>query len=293
MTSTPPRTLGPSQRYHSEELSPGVLLERLHPGGKDGPSGEVHNDLPGGQTWTEVVFIGGDDDAFQMLVPDIRLPANQCWPLHWHDTWTIVVPLEGGCIIGDWYMRPGDIFIAEPGIEYGPLLIGPHGCRLLEIFARADLAPGGYSPEYKDHPTLRGSNQNFKPRDPVNQRNTGRQVMPLAETDISGLRKDRLEPGKSWLLGEDDQPDTGVMTDTFLTPGEVLPAHSYQDWHFSLVLDGQATVDNRSLDTDTYLLIAPDAIVPEIVAGPEGIRLLELTRTRKGAQRQPVQLPSD
>lgn len=92
MTPAPLRTLVPSQRFFSEALARGVHLERLHPGGKNGPAHEVHNDIPGGQTWAEYVLVGESNDAFQMLVPDIRLPANQYWPLHWHDTWTIVVP---------------------------------------------------------------------------------------------------------------------------------------------------------------------------------------------------------
>ena len=82
--------------------------------------------------------LGGQDDPFIMAVPDIRMPPNQLWPMHWHDCWTVVVPLEGGCLVGDWYMQPGDVFVAAPSVEYGPLLIGPKGCSLLEIFA--DLA---------------------------------------------------------------------------------------------------------------------------------------------------------
>jgi len=31
--------------------------------------------------------LGTNRDAFQMVVPGIRLPANQYWPLHWHGCW--------------------------------------------------------------------------------------------------------------------------------------------------------------------------------------------------------------
>lgn len=283
-----PRTIVPPKKYHSEELSPGVVLERFYPGGKDGPNGEVLGDIPGGQTWADYVLVGGQDDPFQAMVPDIRMPPNQYWPPHWHDTWTVVLPLEGGCIIGDWYMRPGDIFIAEPGVEYGPLLIGPYGCRLLEIFAKGHLAPGGYSPEFRDHPTLRGSNQNFAERSPLNRHNDGHQMLPLDGVEIAGLQKSRLQPGKSWSLGQEDDPQRGLMSDTLLAPEKTLPAHRHEDWHFMLVLEGTATLAGRRIEKDCYLLIHPNAVVGSIQAGPEGVRLLELSRTAQGALRRPV-----
>src|SRR6202008_2658984 len=110
---------------HSEELAPGVLLQRFYPGGKDGPNGEVRLATPGGQVWSGIVMLGDDRSPFQMTLPDIRLPANQIWPLHWHDCWTLVVIVEGQCLIGDWWMQAGDVFIAAPSLEYGPLVIGP------------------------------------------------------------------------------------------------------------------------------------------------------------------------
>src|SRR5260221_9970291 len=107
------RTIGPSGKYRSQELYPGVLYESFYPGGKEGPNREVLADVPGGQTWSDLLLLGSKDDPFQMLVPDIRMPPNQYWPLHWHDCWTVVLILEGQCCIGDWWMKPGDVFITE------------------------------------------------------------------------------------------------------------------------------------------------------------------------------------
>jgi quercetin dioxygenase-like cupin family protein len=280
------RVIVPETRFRSEELSPGVMFHQLHPGGKAGPNGEVGGHIPGGQAWSEHILVGDPADPFQMLVPDIRMPPNQLWPLHWHDCWTVVLVLEGECVVGDWLMRPGDVFITEPSIEYGPLLNGPHGCRLLEIFARAHLSPGGYSPEYRDHPTLQGGQHVYKPRSVLNRRNEGRQVLPLA--GVAGTWCERFEPGREWSLGAADDPDRGFMRATRFAPGETIAAHSYGDWRFMLVLDGAVDVAGRRIERDGCLLARPQAVVGEITAGAGGARLLELARTARGRDRQPV-----
>jgi hypothetical protein len=275
-----PRIIQPTGKVHSEQVSPGVWLERFYPGGKAGPHGEVLSALPGGQGWTEAFVLGGAADPFQMLVPDIRLPANQFWPLHWHDCWTAVLILEGQCLIGDWWMHPGDVFITEPALEYGPLLIGPQGCRLFEIFAKAHLSLGGYAPEYRDHPTLQGTRAVFLKRSPLNKRNEGRQTLPC--DGVKGITKGKLAPGARWDLGESSDPDRGVLQDTRLSPGERLPAAAYADWHALLVLDGTLQVAGRTLQRDDRLVVRPGEAVNEIEAGPEGAHWLELARTARG-----------
>jgi hypothetical protein len=208
------RTIVPEGRFRSDELAPGVFHESFYPGGKEGPNREVHLPTPGGQTWSEAVVLGSADDPFQTLVPDIRLPANQYWPLHWHDCWTVVLVLEGGCSIGDWWFGEGDVFLTVPELEYGPLLIGPEGCRMWEIFAQAHLAPGGYSPEYRDHPTLQNSNHVFRERSLLNRRNDGRQSLPC--DGVEGIWKLRLEPGLVIDMGEAGDPERSVLRDTRL-----------------------------------------------------------------------------
>ena len=46
------RTIVPTQRFHTEQLLPGVSFERFYPGGKRGPNGECLLDTPGGQVWS-------------------------------------------------------------------------------------------------------------------------------------------------------------------------------------------------------------------------------------------------
>lgn len=281
------RVIVPSGRCHSEEVTAGVFIERFYPGGKDGPNGECLYETPGGQGWTDYVLLGDPQADVQMLWPDIRLPANQYWPLHWHDCWTAVIILEGICLMGDWWMQPGDIFITGPGIEYGPLVPGPRGTRLFEIFSDAARSAGGYAPEYRDHPTLQGSARPFADaRSDLNKRNNGRMTLPCDGVDRAF--KSRLSPGASWNLGEPDDPDRGVLSDTLLVPGEIIAPHSYGDWHMIAVLDGALEFSGRTLARDGFLRIAPDSPVGAIRAGPNGARLLEGCRTSRGLERRPI-----
>lgn len=273
----PLRSLVPPAPFHTEPIAPGVTLRRLYPGGMAGPDRVVHADIPGGQTWSENFMLGGGEDDFIMLVPDIRMPPNQLWPMHWHDCWTVVVVIEGKCVIGDWYMEPGDVFVAAPSIEYGPLLIGPMGCRLFEIFGDLALSSGGYSPEYRDHPTLRGGTHVFKPRDGVNRRNEGHSA--LSPAGAEGMWKTRLSRGWSWNLGDAADPRRGVVRDTRLPASIPLPARTRQDWYGAVVLDGSMVVGGKTLARDDVLIAERGAAVPAMTAGPEGVQLLETFRT--------------
>src|SRR5260370_41143611 len=89
-----------SQPLLLDEISSGVRLERFQPGGIKGPNGEVFFKTPGGQTFSEQVHVGGEGDAFQLGISHVRMPPNQYWPLHWHDAVTVVLCLEGTCLIG-------------------------------------------------------------------------------------------------------------------------------------------------------------------------------------------------
>ena len=266
----------------AETLAPGVTRSRLEPGGKDGPHNIVRDsDQPGGCTWTEMWLLGTLADEWRMLIPDIRMAANQFWPLHWHDCWTAVVILDGSLLMGDWWMERGDVLIAEPGVEYGPLLNGPKGCELLEIFARDVLSPGGYGDEYRDHPTLvylQGiENIAFAPRPPAIVENGRRQVVPVDGT--AGLHKGRLDGSAYWDLGESDDRERGVVFDRKLSPGTTLPSTSVSDWRATLVLDGSMTVGDAPFVANDFLIVEPDAKVSAVTAGPDGAHLLELART--------------
>jgi hypothetical protein len=275
----PVRSMVPAAPFHLEDLAPGVQLRRLYPGGIAGPNGETRNPIPGGQTWSEIFMLGDERDDFIFGVPDIRMPPNQIWPMHWHDCWTVVVVLEGRCLIGDWFMDVGDVFVAAPSIEYGPLLIGPQGCRLLEIFADLALSPGGYGEEYRDHPTLQGGTHVFKPREGVNRRNEGHSSLSL--NGAEGMWRSRLEPGWSFDLGAPGDPGRGVVRHAELAPGVTIPARARGDWYGALVLGGSVSAAGRELVRDDVLIARRDAPIPALTAGRDGARILEHFRTAR------------
>jgi hypothetical protein len=275
----PPRSLVPEQDYHVEQLAPGVHLRRLYPGGMAGPNRETYSDLPGGQVWSESLILESEVDERKMIVPDIRMPPNQWFPPHWHDCWTVVVVIEGKCMIGDWYMDTNDVFIAAPSIEYGPLVPGPMGCRLLEIFGDLELSPGGYGPEYRDHITLLGGNHVFKEREGVNVDKKGRFTLPV--DGVEGLWKTRLESGWHWDLGNPDDPDRAIVRYTVLGAGEKLPAQTRGDAYGGLVLAGSAEVAGRSIARDDAVMAERGSETPEIVAGKDGLGILEHFRSAR------------
>lgn len=281
--SEPQRSLV-HEKTNLERLTDGVWLDRLQPGGRFGPNREVLAPLPGGQVWSDMFHLGTQDDPFIMTVPDIRLPANQIWPLHWHDCWIAVVIVEGSCLIGDWYMEEGDVLISAAELEYGPLVIGPDGCQLFEVFAQLHLSPGGYAPEYRDHPTLKWGQHVFKERSELNRRNEGRSSLPV--DGVEGLIKARLEPGGRWDLGAPDDPDRGVMGYTALAAGEKLAPHSYADWHGLFVMKGSMRVMGRELGKGEVIIAEPGQRLDAIEAGPEGVEIFEAARTAKGMERQ-------
>jgi hypothetical protein len=265
-------------------LAAGVKLKHIQRGGRRGPHHEVLGNLIGGQVWSEMFMFGGEDDGQPLCVPDIRLPANQFWPLHFHDCWIAVIILDGSCLIGDWHMHVGDVMISEDHLEYGPLVIGPDGCQMFEIFARLLPNEGGYAPEYWDHPTLQGSARNFVPRSERNTRNAGRQVLPVE--GVEGLIKGHLHNGAQWNLGRADDPERAVLRSTHLTPGEAVAAHSYDDWHGIFVLDGSMTLDSRNIVKNDVLSIEPNGRLGALEAGPDGARLMEVSRKAIGIDRR-------
>ncbi len=278
-----PRTISIAERFFSEQLKPGLFHENFYPGGKDGPNGQVRAHFPGGQVWSETVIVGDlKRDSFQLAVPDIRLPANQIWPLHWHDCWVGIVILEGECMIGDWWMKPGDVLITAAELEYGPLLIGPDGCRMFEIFAQLHKHPGGYAKEYRDHPTLQGVGlpPNFAERAGVNKRNEGHQVLPI--DGVEGLTKGKLTAGSQWDLGDPADPERSVMRVIGLDARQPIPARSYSDWHVLMVMEGELNTADRSIGKDGYLLAHPECHVDDVRAGDNGALILEVVRTARG-----------
>jgi quercetin dioxygenase-like cupin family protein len=277
-------------------MGDGVTFTRLQPGGLAGPHGEVLRDVPGGVHWRDLWRIGEDSDEFKMAIPDIRMPPNQYWPMHWHDEWIAVLVLDGTCLIGDWWMQRGDVLVSRENFEYGPVVNGPRGCQMIEVFAR-DSWGGGYGAEYHDHPTLTNnienrvvvagsepmpvrSGLNFGDRPPGSEGNGRNQTLTV--TGVPELTTGQLRGGQRWELGEPDDPDRGVMLDTRLEHGQRIPAHRHADARWLLVMDGSMQVGDRELERDDIVIVRRDAVVDELEPGPRGVHFVEFVRTAAG-----------
>lgn len=277
--NAPVRSMVPEKPYRLEDIAPGVLLRRLYPGGKAGPDNVVANDISGGQTWSEAVILGGPGDDFMMCIPDIRMPPNQLWPMHWHDCWTLVIVTEGKCLIGDWNMAPGDVFVAAPSVEYGPLVIGSSGCRLFEVFGDLALSPGGYGPEYRDHPTLQGGTHVFKARKGINRKNEGHSSLSLEGAE--GMWKTRLVPGQVWDLGDKADPNRPVVRYTELAAGGAIARAARGDDYAAQLISGSLDAGGKSLAADDVLIAQRGQAIPALVAGADGAGIIEYFRSAR------------
>ncbi|HZS13254.1 MAG TPA: hypothetical protein VFC09_01520 [Candidatus Dormibacteraeota bacterium] len=266
-------------------VASGLTLERLAPGGKDGPDNVVRDsDQLCGGLWGQQWSLGRAEDPWRMQIPDIRMARNQFWPMHWHDCWIAVIVIDGSVLIGDWWMNPGDVLISPARVEYGPVLNGPKGCQLLEVFAQDVLSGGGYGPEFHDHPTLAhlqtaksGKAANFLPRPAGSEHNLGNQTTPLA--GVAGVRTGKLQGGQRWDLGEAADPGRGVMLDTRLPASVSIPAHHHRDWRALLLWNGSMRIGDVELTKDDLLIVEPGAEVPAAVTGAYGVHMTEFART--------------
>lgn len=287
---------------HGERLLPGVTLTHLVPGGAAGPDDVVRvSDVVGGRVWSDMWYLGSDADEFRMCIPEFRMPANHLVPAHWHDDWMFITILEGSVLIGDWLMEVGDVLVTTPKVEYGPLVVGPRGVQLLEVFAQNDK-DGGYAEEYHDHPTLSNKNRyvirpdiytygpqadfKFLPRPAGSESNAGSQVVKVEGTP--GLLKGRLTDGESWNLGQDDDPLRGVALFSHFEENVKVLAHQVGDWRWTLVIKGSMTLGDCKLVEGDILIVEQDVSVPVLQVGSGGVDLLELCRTAKATDRRPL-----
>jgi hypothetical protein len=247
----------------------------------------------GGGVTMDTYVIGGADDPWRLAVPDVRMAPNQFWPMHWHGCWIAVIVLDGRAMLGDWWMHRGDVLVAPAQIEYGPVLNGPEGCQLLEIFARDVDSWSGYAPEFRDHPTVTHMydvsstvperSVVFDERPPECRHNAGRQTTPLAT--VPGLVTGSLRGGQRWDLGDADDPDRGVILDTKLPNATTVPSHHYRDWRGLFVFSGSVRAGDTAMTQGDLMVFEPGADVPELVVGSDGVHLLEFAKTAAAVDR--------
>jgi hypothetical protein len=260
---------------------------RIKPGGASGPDNCVIGSQElGGGNWAESWTIGSETDPWYMFTTEVRMAPNQYFPPHWHGSWIAVVVWDGAILFGDWWMKPGDILVSPANAEYGPLLNGPNGCQLFEVFASNIGWEAVYAPEYHDHPMIAHFYKNnpdppiLHERYPGSEKNKGNQITPLKE--IPGMVTGHFDGTGRWDLGDANDPSRGVIFETKLSPSESRPAHSYADWHAFMVWDGALLIGDQKLTKDDILVIEPNSEVPALQAGSEGTHLIEMARTAAG-----------
>jgi redox-sensitive bicupin YhaK (pirin superfamily) len=117
----------------------------------------------------------------------------------------------------------------------------------------------------------------FREREGVNLRNHGHCMLPVEGT--SGMWKARLEPGWQFILGEADDPNSPALRYTRLEAGETIPARERGDWYAAQVITGSADIAGKRLVRDDVVLAERGAQLPELVAGKDGVEILESFRT--------------
>jgi len=74
-----------------------------------------------------------DDNAPTAAI--IKYPPNWVLPRHTHACERVEIVIEGSIAVGDLTLGPGDVMEAGAGELYGPHVIGPEGCKTVEIFS--------------------------------------------------------------------------------------------------------------------------------------------------------------
>jgi hypothetical protein len=118
-------------------------------------------------------------------------------------------------------------------------------------------------------------------RTPENQRNAGNQTLPI--DGVKGLTKGHLKGGQRWDLGEPNNPGRGVLLDTRLQPGENYPPRWHQEWRALLVMDGSMKVGETKISKNDMVIVEPNIEFGPFEPGPQGVHLLEVTRTAAAA----------
>ena len=209
-----------------ENIARGIRRLRIQPGGAAGVNNSVIDsvDLGGGMSG-DSWLVGSETEPWFMFTTEVRMGPNQYFPPHWHGSWISVIVWDGQLMIGDWWMNPGDILISPLNTEYGPLLVGPKGCQLFEVFDTNHGWEAVFAPEYHDHPMVhRYYRDSPEPpmlaeRPPGSEGNVGNQTTPLKA--IPGMVTGSFNGSGRWDLGFADDPERGVIYETKLAPAGI------------------------------------------------------------------------
>lgn len=77
--------------------------------------------------------VGGESQAVL-----VRYEPGAEVPVHYHPSDYCSIVVEGSLEITRRQHRPGSIRIVKAGTAYGPLVVGPEGCTVIDIFAAGE-----------------------------------------------------------------------------------------------------------------------------------------------------------
>src|SRR5687768_8962316 len=83
---------------------------------------------------------GPDDPA----VVVVKYPPGRVIPVHTHDTTYASIVVEGTIEVTRRVETVSDIRVVQAGTAYGPLVVGPEGCTVLDFFARRSAIPARF-----------------------------------------------------------------------------------------------------------------------------------------------------
>jgi quercetin dioxygenase-like cupin family protein len=90
-------------------------------------------DTPIGKAF--LIDIGDEENPRRPLVALVHFPPGTEIPVHSHGTDYVSIVVEGSMEVTRKQHGAGDVRIVNRDTAYGPLVAGPDGCKVIEIFA--------------------------------------------------------------------------------------------------------------------------------------------------------------
>jgi hypothetical protein len=106
------------------------------------PTDRLHPPGYGDAGFQSVHALGREADDPAVVI--VKYPPGRVIPVHAHDTDYCSVVVEGSVEVTRRVERVGDIRVVRAGTAYGPLVVGPEGCTVIDIFASRAGIPANF-----------------------------------------------------------------------------------------------------------------------------------------------------
>lgn len=106
------------------------------------PVDKIHPPGYGDLGFQSVIPLGpGPDDPAVVIV---QYPPGRTIPVHSHDADYCTIVVAGEIDVTRRPETVGDIRIVRGGTAYGPLVVGPEGCTVIDVFSRRSAIPARF-----------------------------------------------------------------------------------------------------------------------------------------------------